>query len=74
MDEQTIKDRLVAESEEFRAIYEEHQTCERELDRFQNKSYLTDEENLRVKELKRRKLTLKDKMYRMMDRFRKSPS
>jgi uncharacterized protein YdcH (DUF465 family) len=74
MDEQEIKDRLIAQNEEFRAIYEEHQTCEQELDGFQNKSYLTDEDNLKVKELKRRKLTLKDKMYRMMDQFRKSPS
>ena len=72
MDEQKIKARLAAENKEFRAIFEEHQTCERELSRFSNKSFLTDEESAMVKELKRKKLTLKDRMYLMMDEFRKS--
>lgn len=74
MDEQKIKTRLVAESDEFRTIFEEHQTHEQELNRLQNKSFLTEEETQTVKELKRRKLILKDKMYRMMDDFRKSPT
>jgi len=72
MDEQEIKARLAAENEEFKAIFEEHQTCERELSRFKDKSFLTDEESGVVKELKRKKLILKDKMYLMMDEFRKS--
>ena len=72
MDEQEIKARLAAENEEFKAIFEEHQNCKRELDGYKKKSFLTDEESERMKELKRRKLTLKDRMYRMMDEFRKS--
>lgn len=72
MDEQEIKARLVAESDEFRAIFEQHQACEQDLNRFQNKSFLTEKEILSMKEIKHKKLVFKDKMYRMMNDFRKS--
>jgi len=72
MDEQQIKARLVAESEEFRTIFEQHQAYEQELNRYQNKSFLTEKETLNMKEIKHKKLALKDKMYRMMNDFRKS--
>ena len=72
MDEQEIKARLVAENDEFRAIFEQHQAYEQELNRFQNKTFLTEKETLSMKEIKHKKLVLKDKMYRMMNDFRKS--
>lgn len=70
MDEQEIKTRLVAENAEFKSIFMEHQIYEHELNKFQNMSFLTDEDSLKMKEIKRKKLALKDKMYRMMADFR----
>jgi uncharacterized protein YdcH (DUF465 family) len=72
MDEQTIKTRLLAENDEFRNVHEQHQKYEQELDRYKNKSFLTDEESMRMKEIKLKKLSLKDRMYAMMADFRKS--
>lgn len=74
MDEKTIKTRLLAENDEFRNVHEQHQIYEQELDRYKNKSFLTDEESLRMKEIKLKKLSLKDRMYAMMADFRKSLS
>lgn len=74
MDEQTIKTRLLAENDEFRKVSEQHQLYEQELDQYKNKSFLTEEESLRMKEIKVKKLSLKDKMYAMMSDFRKSLS
>jgi hypothetical protein len=42
--------------------------------RYKNKSFLTDEESMRMKEIKLKKLSLKDRMYAMMADFRKSLS
>jgi uncharacterized protein len=72
MDEQKIKTRLVAENEEFKNIFKEHQIYEHELDKFQNMSFLSEEDSSKMKEIKRKKLVLKDRMYRMMADFRKT--
>lgn len=72
MEERELKELMIKQSEEFRKLYEEHQQCEKKLDLFKEKSFLTDEEKLEEKDLKKKKLALKDKMYLMMTKFKKS--
>jgi uncharacterized protein YdcH (DUF465 family) len=66
MDEQKLKERLLEESEEFRKAYEEHQELERKIGDLRGKPHPTETDALGERELKKRKLALKDRMYRMM--------
>jgi uncharacterized protein YdcH (DUF465 family) len=72
MDETALKERLLRENQEFRKLFEEHQKHETRLAEFKGKTHLTDLELLEEKELKKRKLALKDKMYLLMRDFQKS--
>ena len=72
MDEKELKELLLCENDEFRKTSEGHQDCEEELKRLNKKPCLTDEEESLVKDLKKKKLALKDKMYVMMFEYRKS--
>jgi uncharacterized protein YdcH (DUF465 family) len=71
MDEKELKDRMLRQSADFRKLNHEHQELEKRLERFKSKSFLTEEERLEEREIKKRKLALKDKMYLMMSEFRK---
>ncbi len=66
MIEEKIKEILLQNSEEFRKIYQEHQSCEQSLAEIQARSFLTEEERLQEKLLKKKKLRLKDEMYQMI--------
>jgi uncharacterized protein len=66
MDENELKELLARENPEFRRVLEEHRACEAALDGLAAKPFLTDAETLQVKELKKRKLALKDRMYQTM--------
>lgn len=57
-----LKKELVETDEEFRALYKEHQGCERRLEELRNKSLLSEENELEEKRIKRQKLLLKDRM------------
>jgi hypothetical protein len=72
MEEKELKERLMKENEEFRNAFDQHQKLEKRLFKFQAKSYLTEEEKLEEKQLKKNKLLLKDKMYYMMAEYGKS--
>jgi uncharacterized protein YdcH (DUF465 family) len=72
MDENALKERLLRENQEFRKLFEEHREHEKKLAEFKGKTHLTDLERLEEKELKKRKLALKDKMYLLMRDFQKS--
>jgi uncharacterized protein YdcH (DUF465 family) len=72
MDENALKERMLKENAEFKKLFEEHQKHEKKLAEFKGKPYLTDVEHLEEKELKKRKLALKDRMYLMMRDFQKS--
>lgn len=66
MDESVLKERLILENAEFRKLNEEHQKLERTLAVLSGKPHLTEDERLEERELKKRKLALKDRMYRIM--------
>jgi uncharacterized protein YdcH (DUF465 family) len=74
MDERRLKELLLRDNDEFRKLVEEHQRYELRLGQFKGKAYLTEEERLEERELKKRKLVLKDRMYRIMRDFQKSMS
>ena len=72
MEEKELKEFLARESPDFKRAFEEHQRCATALNTLTAKPFLTDEEKLEEKELKKKKLILKDKMYQMMFEYRKS--
>ena len=72
MDEKEIKEFLFKKDEDFRKAVELHREYERILDVLKKKSCLSNEEGLREKELKKKKLTLKDKIHWMISEYKKS--
>ncbi len=66
MDETRLKDRLVRENAEFRRLHEEHQRHERRLADLKAKAFPSEAEQIEERELKKKKLVLKDEMYRIM--------
>ena len=72
MGEKELKEFLIKENKEFKVVYEQHQKCEKELDQLKKKDFQTDQDRLKERELKKKKLALKDKMYVIMTKYRKS--
>lgn len=72
MEEKEIKELLLKENKEFRKAFKQHQQYERDLAKFKQKSYPTDAEILEEKAIKKKKLLLKDKMYLMIEEYRKT--
>lgn len=72
MEEKELKEIMLKESDEFRETYQQHQKYEKILEKLKKKGFLSDEEKLKEKEIKKKKLALKDKMYYLMSEFRKS--
>ena len=46
MEEKELKELMLEKSEEFKKVYKQHQKYEKELERFKEKSFLTEEEKL----------------------------
>lgn len=72
MEEKELKKIMLKESDEFRKAYQKHQQYEKKLEDFKKKGFLSEEDKLKEKELKKKKLALKDKMYYLMTEHRKS--
>jgi len=72
MEEKKLRELLLRENKEFKNLYRQHQKYEKELEKLKGKSFLTDNEKLKEKELKKKKLALKDRMYYLMREYRKS--
>ena len=72
MDEKEIKELLLKESEEFRKVFDEHQKLEKKLAKFQAKNFLSEEDKWEERQMKKKKLLLKDKMYILMTEYKKS--
>ncbi len=72
MDEQGLKELLLRESADFRQVVEEHRLCEATLAAFRGQAALTPAEELEEKDLKKRKLALKSRMYILMEEFRRA--
>lgn len=59
---QQVREYLAKNDEEFRRLYEKHQEFEQELEALAKKGFLSPEEEVRVAEVKKKKLTMKDQM------------
>lgn len=66
MNEHELKEILLRENGEFRKVFEDHRTCELELEKFRLKAHVTEGDALAEREIKKRKLVLKDRMYQLM--------
>jgi len=72
MEEKELKEIMLKQNPEFRLLQAEHQTFEKKLETLKAKKTLSDEEKVEEREMKKRKLALKDRMYQMMNDFRKT--
>ena len=72
MREKELKELLLKENEEFKKASLLHQQYEKKLDKLKAKSFLTETEKQEEKEIKKKKLALKDKMYYLMTEYKKS--
>ncbi len=59
---QQVRDFLAKKDDEFRRLYEKHQQYEAELNTLTSKGFLSQEDELRINEIKKRKLSAKDGM------------
>lgn len=62
MDQDPLKEELIASDEEFRRLHDEHQQYERRLEELNHKSLLSQEDEVEEKRIKLHKLALKDRM------------
>jgi hypothetical protein len=60
---QAVREYMAKNHGEFRVLYEQHQKHEKELEDMAKKGFLSQEEELRVATMKKKKLALKDQMY-----------
>jgi len=72
MGENELKKDLMQKNTEFRKVVKLHQKYDTELEKLKGKNYLAENEKLKIRELKKKKLALKDKMYVMMTDYKKS--
>ncbi len=72
MREEEIKALLLKKNREFREANRLHQQYEKKLEKLKSKNFLTEAEKMEEKELKKKKLALKDRMYYMMTEYNKS--
>ncbi|HXO18758.1 MAG TPA: DUF465 domain-containing protein [Thermoanaerobaculia bacterium] len=67
-----LKEELIATDDEFRRLYEEHQAYERRLHEINQKSLLSQDDEIEEKKIKLHKLTLKDRMEEILRAHRES--
>jgi len=72
MEESRLKELLLKENAEFRKLQEEHQRYEKRLADLGKKAFSSEEERIEERELKKKKLAVKDRMYKIMKEFQKS--
>ena len=70
MTEDDISKVLEADNDEFKALKGEHQSLKSKLAEFKEKVHLTPEEESEVAELKKLKLTKKDRMAEMISGYK----
>ena len=69
--EDELRERLLKDNEEFRRLAVEHQDYADKLEDLTKKHFLSAEEQVQEKLLKKKKLVLKDQMYSMVQKARK---
>jgi hypothetical protein len=67
-----VRDQLLASSDEFRTLVQEHAQYAQRLDSLTSKKYLSEEEKLEEIRLKKLKLRLKDQMEQLEQQARRT--
>ncbi|HDP95713.1 MAG TPA: DUF465 domain-containing protein [Candidatus Aminicenantes bacterium] len=71
MEDQRIKDILIKKDGIFRSLFIEHQEFQQQLDDLSGTGNDSEIQEVRVREIKKRKLQLKDAMQRMISVYRR---
>ncbi|HHN63829.1 MAG TPA: DUF465 domain-containing protein [Nitrospirae bacterium] len=71
MREQEIMDVLRAENEEFRKLEQEHRALDMKLQQYEGKPYLTAEDEIQIKSIKKQKLARKDRMAELIRQYKR---
>jgi hypothetical protein len=58
------------QDEELNKLWQEHLDFERQLEKYENKRYLTPEEEMEVRNIKKKKLAGKTKIQQILDKYR----
>ena len=66
-----LREQLLKDNVEYRRLAAEHQYYDDKLEDLTNKHFLSEEEQLQEKTLKKKKLMLKDQMYSLVQKARK---
>ncbi len=72
MEEKELIKRLIQENPEFKQTHLHHQECEKRLQELSDKSFLSEEEEREIIETKKKKLALKDRMYYLINEYKKT--
>jgi uncharacterized protein YdcH (DUF465 family) len=72
LNEQKIKDILIKQNENFKSLNRKHQEFDRRLKELDNINFKTDKELIEVRNLKKRKLKIKDSMQKYIFDYKKS--
>jgi uncharacterized protein YdcH (DUF465 family) len=67
-----LKAELIQTDDDFRRLYEEHQECERRLQEINQKTLLSQDDEMEEKRIKLHKLMLKDQMEQLLRLHRES--
>ena len=68
--EEVLVKQLLQENETFRTMKERHAALEDQLQTLETKPYLTPQDELEIKKIKKRKLMFKDEMQRILASYR----
>jgi uncharacterized protein YdcH (DUF465 family) len=68
--ETELQEKLLRDNAEYRRLAEEHQSYDQQLEDLASKHFLSEEEQIQERLLKKKKLLLKDQMYIMMQKIK----
>jgi uncharacterized protein YdcH (DUF465 family) len=68
MDKEVVKE-FSKRYPEIKELFEKHQALENEVAQISQKAYLTPDEELKVKQLKREKLYIKEQIYKLIKKY-----
>ncbi len=71
--EDELRQELLAKDPEYKALHDDHRAAKKRLRELAQKSFLAEEDELEIKQLKRHKLFLKDRMTAIVRHRQSSP-
>jgi len=68
--EEALIEKLVRENEEFSKVKQAHSHLKKQLEELENKPFLTPQDEMEIKIIKKKKLALKDQMEKILNQYR----